>query len=460
MIIFLLLLLPFMTGSAKEIQDIADKIPATKEIPHPKNSPKNQPKSNPPLNLAQILDIALSNNPITKKAWWNARRAAAAMGGVESSLYPKIGVQIDARHSREIKYPNGSSTTFSYAAAELALSYLLFDFGERNAAISAARSALTAACWQEDWEIQKVLYQATAAYYEYLCAEELLQARLESLNDAETALSYAEQLCEVGLRSVTDLYTSKSSLARIQIDIAQQKAHLEIAKGRLAAVMGLPADTKIDAIPPLEDPSSDLPEEDIELLITHANRVRADLLARRAEVSERYSDWERADKSSRLRVRLLGDTGVKQHMKHEGNGFNYNAMVVIEVPLFTGFEYTYQKRYAYANLHAAEAELKQLELDISLEILTYSQLLKAAKEGLKLSHEYMEFAMKSYEGVLENYRAGILTIFEVLEAQKALADARIRQTTAHTQWYLSLAQLAYATGTISGSQEGSSCSYD
>ena len=35
-----------------------------------------------PLTMTELVDIALQNNPSTKQAWWNARRAAAALGAV------------------------------------------------------------------------------------------------------------------------------------------------------------------------------------------------------------------------------------------------------------------------------------------------------------------------------------------------------------------------------------------
>jgi len=67
---------------------------------------------------------------------------------------------------------------------------------------------------------------------------------------------------------------------------------------------------------------------------------------------------------------------------------------------------------------------------------------------LKWSDEYLEESTKTYEGTLDRYKAGLQNIFDLIQTQRVLADARIKRTQAKTQWLVSLAQLAFATGTI------------
>src|SRR5580692_4903981 len=94
------------------------------------------------LSLAELIDLALKNNPETEKVWWNAKRAQAALGIAKSDYYPKLNGQAAATHGREVKFPTGPNTTYTYFSGELSLNYLLLDFGERSATISAAKEAL------------------------------------------------------------------------------------------------------------------------------------------------------------------------------------------------------------------------------------------------------------------------------------------------------------------------------
>jgi outer membrane protein TolC len=71
---------------------------------------------------------------------------------------------------------------------------------------------------------------------------------------------------------------------------------------------------------------------------------------------------------------------------------------------------------------------------------------KAAEEALEWSDLFLSESTQSYEGSMESYRAGLQSIFNLIQAQRNLADARIKQAQAKTQWLISLAELAFATG--------------
>jgi outer membrane protein TolC len=49
---------------------------------------------------------------------------------------------------------------------------------------------------------------------------------------------------------------------------------------------------------------------------------------------------------------------------------------------------------------------------------------------------------------LGRYRAGVGGIIELLTAEAALENARAQEVQARTDWFLSIAQLAHATGTL------------
>ncbi len=88
------------------------------------------------------------------------------------------------------------------------------------------------------------------------------------------------------------------------------------------------------------------------------------------------------------------------------------------------------------------------ELDISLEILTHSRNLKAAQEMIAFAQENLDNALLAYEGVLNKYQAGHISIAELSNALRQLAMARLRQSEIQTRYYGSMANLAYATGTL------------
>src|SRR5262249_6212510 len=137
-----------------------------------------------PLSLAELIDIALKNNPETQKVWANVKRAQAQIGVAKSDEYPHLNAQGSLTHAREVKFPNGPNTVFTSYGAELNLSYLLFDFGETRAAVRATKEALKSAKWGSDFAMQKIIAEVASQYYEYLNATELLASADSTLCDA------------------------------------------------------------------------------------------------------------------------------------------------------------------------------------------------------------------------------------------------------------------------------------
>src|ERR1700722_13223686 len=67
----------------------------------------------PPLEIYQVIDVALQNNPQTKTLWWNARRQAAAQGVAQSAYYPDITFRARVAHGYDYQFPNGREVVYT-----------------------------------------------------------------------------------------------------------------------------------------------------------------------------------------------------------------------------------------------------------------------------------------------------------------------------------------------------------
>lgn len=400
------------------------------------------------LSLAELIDIGLKNNPETEKVWANVKRAQAVVGMNRSRDYPHLDGQAMVSHAREVKFPNGPETVFTSYGGELNLNYLIFDFGENRAAVRVAKENLNAAKWWADFSIQKVVADVAANYYELLSARELLESRESSLRDARVILGAAGELRDAGLRSENDYITVKAAVSEILMNLAQQKAIASIAYGKLLTSLGLPVDTKIDVQTNTEGMQNPLFKEGIETLLSSADAQRADLMAKQAALAGMNAQVDRVNRSRLPKLRGMAQAGWLEYGKHQGNGYNYNVGLALDVPLFKGFDYMYQKRYAMADAEISAAELKELQNAVALEVLTYSETVKAASEAMFYSEEFFSDALKSYDNSLESYRVGLINIFDLLQTQRNLAEARNKRAQAKTVWLVSLSQLAFSIGSI------------
>lgn len=399
-----------------------------------------------PLTLTELVDIGLENHPSTKQTWWNARRAAAAVGNAKSAYYPTLDLEVIAQHGRDFKFINGPNTNYTLVGADLVLSMMLFDFGERSANMEAAKMSLLAANWQADWTIQKVMVNILENAYSTLHAQEAFCATQRSLEDAEKVHYTAQELNRAGLSPVTDVYTSLATLSHMKMELAQLNALYEIQKGKLAASLGLPAtvDVELASLEPIQLPQM----QQIDDLVSLALRQRADLMAKQARLSESLSNQAKIRAAYKPKVALNARGGANHMIHDKTSGGQYAITLNLNVPLFDGFETMYQNRMAYADTNISREELAELQLTISLEVLTYSRMLEAAQEMLPHAENSLLNSIKAYEGVLDRYKAGKQSIAEVSNAQQQLAASRIQYSDVKTRWLVSVANLAYATGAL------------
>lgn len=401
---------------------------------------------NHPLTIIELVDIALENHPSTRQNWWKANRAASELEITKSAYYPTVSLNSAVKHGKDFKFINGPDTNYTIVSTNLVLSMMLYDFGERSANVNAAKMSLLAANWQVDFHIQKVMVKVLENAYSTLHAQEIVQGAYCSLEDAEAVLNAARELNRTGLSPVSDVYTGQATLSQMKMNLSQQKALLDIARGKLAVSLGLAANISLElaTLDAIEAPQN----QQIEELIALALRQRGDLMAKQAKLSASSFNQSKARAGYGPKVTLSGSGGAHRALHDKMNAAKYEISLNVSIPIFKGFETVYKNRMAYADTQLAMEDLAELESEILLEVLTHSRSLESAKEMLPDVDEYLKNSMKAYESALSRYKAGKENITQLSHAQQQLASARVKYSDVKTRWLVSMANLAYATGTL------------
>ncbi|HIB3374716.1 TPA: TolC family protein, partial [Pseudomonas aeruginosa] len=114
----------------------------------------------------------------------------------------------------------------------------------------------------------------------------------------------------------------------------------------------------------------------------------------------------------------------------------------LNIPLFEGFERTYQVRNALARREASEAELADTEQQVSLEVWNNYQSLSVETRSLARTRELVEQSRQSLEVVQGRYRSGVGSMIELLNALTAYASAEDQHIRALGNWQTSRLRLA------------------
>ncbi len=402
------------------------------------------------LNLAELIDIGLQNNPSTKQTWASARATAAQYGQSLSSFYPNV--QFAAQYTRQkgtfVTVPPKTVFYTTTVGPDVTLSYTLFDFGQRSAAALAAREALYQADWTHNQEIQTVIQTIMKDYYEYTYQKKVLAATEANLANAGAALDAANQKFALGLAALGDVAQARTQFLQSKINLTSQKQHVEDAYALLAVDLGLPANCSFKVQPMPEQVAAEPLLESVEQLVAAATVQRQDLLAAAADIRAKEASILQAKRAIYPVFTTSLDLGKYWFQMGETEDYHWSAAINLSFPLFHGFYYKNAVKAAEANLEQAQSAFLQTELSIVQHVTTSHMSVKTAAQNLKDTEEYLQAAELEFKIALSTYKAGTGTILDVLSAQSSLADARSKKAGTQRDWFTSLAELAYATGSL------------
>ena len=421
------------------------------------------PEQDLPFSLAELIDIALKNNPQTRISWAQARSAAANYAQTQSLDFPQLDGSFAFSRYRSPTFIGGTDTNqvptgdvfvrdiyFSQWGPQFAISYLIFDFGQLRATTEAARYALYYADWSHNYAILTLLQTITNDYYNLLYQKELLYAYEEDIVTAQLTLDATELGRQTGVNDVSDYLQAKTQLLQNQTSWAAQQQNVQVALATLLTDMGISAHNQLN----LQELPKTIPQDNvlpgIDDLIAVALQNRPDLLANEATVRSKQQSLKLAEREyyPTLQYALdIGKTYYNNGRLHDK--YDFTSTLNFSVPIFSGFYYRNGVKMAKANLKESEEDLHESQLNVIKEVTTYHSSVNVSFETLQFATDFLEAAEEQYIVTLAQYKQGTNTIINVVSAQSSLATARADQANAKQNWYTSLSNLAYATGLLS-----------
>jgi outer membrane protein len=433
--------IPWQVETAKQKPLVQPKLPVPLERVQPLWSS---------LTLAEIVDIALQNNPDTHTAWCNARAAAAGYGAARGAWLPSINlnsamVRNGEEPSAETNQASWATTTYSGSAD---LSYLLFDFGARAAGVEEAKQALYAANWTHNAVIQNTVLAVQTAYYEHAGAKAMLEANRSSLANAVENFKAAQEKHNVGIATTADVLQAQTAYSEALLQVQNSEGQVRISRGALALAMGFPANQAGEFQITIPEIPADTLIQNLDQMIVRAMADRPDLLAARANAFQSAANAKQARSALLPTLSASGSIGRLTLHSVDGHTDNYRGSISLSLPLFNGFTRQYNYARAKAEADAALHKARSKEQNVIFQVYAAYCDFQTAGSRIKTTNALLASAGQSAEVALGRYKHGVGTILDLLSAQRSLALARAEQIQARLDWHLSLAQLAYDMGVL------------
>ena len=407
-------------------------------------------------DLVDLIDLAQRTNPETRRAWEQARAAAARLGLADSAYYPTLALLNAAGYSR-VEDRGGSGPVYTVGPSttpQLALQWVLLDFGRRDAAFASSAQQLLEANFHFNRKHQEITYAVQRSFYAFDAGRARVTAALATLKTATSVQTEAEARMNVGLATQPEVLLTRQERARAAYEVEAARRGVEDARAALAESLGIAPTVPLRVAELSTLPLPTNLTESVEQTIDRALAQRPDLAARLAALRAREAEIRkaRADFLPTLSVvGRVGGTAGSFTAQTSNQTFDYaeptyGTFLSFSWELFDGFARHYAVREAEARRGEAAADLSVLQLKMLREVWKAYADVKTAL----LQHEYAEALLKAsqdaYDATSKGYRSGLNSIIELLTAERDLARARVTEIESRADLLNAAAALAFAAG--------------
>jgi outer membrane protein len=402
---------------------------------------------NRPLSLLEVTEAALCHNPNTKEVYANAKIQAAGVGVARSLFFPSLRDTV-AVTENQIRSQTRGQNSFRNTQNQIVASYLLYDFGGRDANLENANQLLKAASATQDAIVQRVLLSAVNAFYQVHANKAILKASIESEKLFEESFKAAEAKYIAGIATPADKLQVNTSFANATLTRLTNEGLLRIAYGNLATIMGAVPGTPIEIIDNDMDVMPEFIDQDIQALIEQAIIQRPDLIATESELKASLANIESVKAEAKPKVRIEASNQYDSETIFLKDINTSQVGISVTIPFFEGYKPSYLIRSAEATAELKASKRDQLRLQVSLDVWTAYQNLKTANESIKASQVLLISAEESSHVALGRYKEGVGNIIDTLNAQSALASAKQQKIQSILNWNIARTTLAQSIGVL------------
>ncbi len=406
------------------------------------------------IDLDQLIEIGLANHTDIQIAEKALKSAKAGYMSSYSGLIPSISTSVTQNISAKETQDDRGTYIAPDVSSSLSIGQTIFDGGSawynRKVGSNSVKKA------QIDYQNarQTLVLNVKQAYYNFLSKMKLLTVAEEALDLGLKQLELVEERYRLQAVRLTDLLKARVSVGERRIQVANARSTIVQAQTSLNLAIGQSPDLPLVVV----DDSTGIGN-----LIDKPVAVASMMSNNPALLSQNY-----AVANSRLTAKMargnllptvtvgysltaIGSGGLADAFSHLQDAYLKEQATMgmrISIPLFTGFGNSSNYRRARQAAMIEEDNQLALERDLlgSLEN-TYAGLL-ALHEIYPINQEVLQSAEADVELASEQYRLGVISILDLLDAQVSLISAR--STLVRTTYDIKTAeaQLAALIGTI------------
>jgi outer membrane protein TolC len=408
-----------------------------------------------PLTLDQAIDEVVAHYPSMDAArsavdaarartvQSNASRLTQVNGNAGytyNSLRPYVAIDIPGGPHGAIYENINDSYNVNITARQL-----LTDFGRTDKLVEMARSGQVAAQDALEEVRHQLGYQTIQSFYGVLLLRSSADVAREEIAALEEALRIATKKFDAGSATKFDVLTTQVRLANSRNHLTDTLAALEKQENGLRQLLGMEPGAPLEIIGDFDANAGALPES---TAIADGLLNRPEMkVARDAEQTARLG-LDAASRGSRPTLNAQASAGVEDGVVpalFDNKGY-VSAGLALQVPILTGRRVLGERLEADANVRSAQARERELRETITTDVADAYADLTAARARLGNADTLVAQAGEALSLAKTRYSNGVITNFELLDAQSSIRSAELSRLQARYDCVLARQAVARAAG--------------
>jgi len=382
------------------------------------------------LTINEAIKLTLSNQPLITQAVTQINAVDAKLKEQKSSYYPVVEGSLSYAYMGpliSLAFPglgNFDFNTLNNYDMHVSVEQVLYDFGKRDATMELIKSYKLSAEEKVNLIKSNLAYQTIQVFYTILFLEKSIDVKNEQINTLNEHLEIAKKKVASGSSTDFDVLTTEVRVASAQNELIDLQNSLNKGKIYLLGLIGNETDRAVNLSGDFSISLTDINETS---LISQAYSARPEIkLAREVESSAKLS----------TQVAALGNkptlaVGVSYGLK---NGMfpdldvlrgNWLAAVSANIPIFDGYKTDAKKEEAEVDLKSSTQEILVQERKIKAEVQSAVTDLKTGLNKLTTTEVQVKHAKEAVSRAEVQYRDGVITNLDLLDAEIALAEAKL-----------------------------------
>src|SRR5438128_3240486 len=358
--------------------------------------------------LEECIEIALRQQPTLRAAAATVAAGRERVWEAAAAYLPQVSASYLAsrRHASSSSLIGsggaGAAKTFPFYSTGMALSQVLFDFGQNLELIHAAQASAEALAADADTQHDTVVFNVRQAYFALLAAYRLPDVAGGNVAQNQKHLDLAQGRHDVGLAPRFDVTNAQVQLATAELNRVTARNNVSLGRETLRNALGLLGPLDFDIVDSLEQPRSEVSDAEA-LGLAYANRPELKSLAAqdRADI-ERIKAIEK-DYLPKLtlasNVTWSGARYPLQETWHFGG--------LVNLSIFNGGLTTAQVGEAKANLDNLRATEDATRQNVTLEVRQALLNLRQAADSIVVADKGLQQARENLTLAEGRYKTGV-----------------------------------------------------